>query len=160
MILLKTGKKNLIHVKQNNMREKIDLLISEATKNRDLEKLGVLRLIKAEFLKASKSGRPYDDIKILLSMAEQRRDSIRQYTAAGRMDLVKEEEKELEIISGYLPPQPGETEIRTYVKEILESAAENLTMRDMKKILSQVQQKYPGVSGKIVSEELKNYIAK
>lgn len=141
------------------MKNKIDLLISEATKSKEIEKLKVLRLIKAELLKASKSGHDFDDNKILLKMADQRRDSIRQYTAAGRMDLVEGEQKELDILKEYLPTQPSEDEIREYTIEILKSAGRTLTMRDMKSILGEVQKKYPGVSGKIVSEELKKFIS-
>lgn len=141
------------------MKEKIDLLIYEATKSKDIEKLKVLRLIKAELLKATKSGHDFDDNKILQKMADQRRDSIRQYTAAGRMDLVEEEEKELEIISEYLPSQPLESEVREYTNQILESAGRTLTMKDMKSILSEVQKIFPGVSGKIVSDELKKFIS-
>ena len=121
------------------MRKEIDSLISEATKSKELDKLKVLRLIKAELLKASKSGHDFDDNKILLKMADQRKDSIRQYTAAGRMDLVESEEKELKILSEYLPTQPSEEEVRTYTNEILRSAEKTLTMKDMKFILSEVQ---------------------
>ena len=92
-------------------------------------------------------------------MADQRKDSMRQQTAAGRMDLVESEEKELKILSEYLPTQPSEEEVRTYTNEILRSAGKTLTMKDMKFILSEVQKKFPGVSGKIVSEELKKYIS-
>ena len=141
------------------MRKEIDSLISEATKSKELDKLKVLRLIKAELLKASKSGHDFDDNKILLKMADQRKDSIRQYTAAGRMDLVESEEKELNILSEYLPTQPSEEEVRNYTNEILRSAVKTLTMKYMKFILSEVQKKFPGVSGKIVSEELKKYIS-
>lgn len=141
------------------MRNKIDLLISEATKSKEIEKLKVLRLIKAELLKASKSGHDFDDDKILLKMADQRKDSIRQYMAAGRMDLVEWEQKELDILKEYLPTQPSEDEVREYTVEILKSAGRTLTMRDMKLILGEVQKKYPGVSGKIVSEELKKFIS-
>ena len=141
------------------MRKEIDSMISEATKSKELDKLKVLRLIKAELLKASKSGHDFDDNKILLKMADQRKDSIRQYTAAGRMDLVESEEKELKILSEYLPTQPSEEEVRNYTNEILRSAEKTLTMKDMKFILSEVQKKFPSVSGKIVSEELKKYIS-
>lgn len=133
----------------------IDVLISEATKNRELDRLAVLRLMKAEFLKASKSGHEYNEIKILQKMADQRKDSIRQYTAAGRLDLVEGEEKELKIISEFLPTQPSEDEVREYTKQIISTAGRTLTMKDMKFLLSEVQKKYPGISGKIVSEELK-----
>lgn len=141
------------------MRQKIDSLIAEATKNKNREKLEVLRLIKSELLKAEKSGEQFDDIKILLKMVDQRKESIRQYIAAGRNDLVEAEEKEIKIISEYIPAQPTEEEVREYTKTILSAAGRTLTMRDMKEILSEVQKKYPMASGKIVSDELKKFIA-
>lgn len=60
------------------MRNKIDSLIAEATKNKEKTKLEVLR--------ASKSGY---DTKILIKMVDQRKESIRQYIAAGRNNLVE-----------------------------------------------------------------------
>lgn len=140
------------------MRNKIDFLIAEATKNKEKEKLGVLRLIKSEILKASKSGHDFDDTKILLKMVDQRKESIRQYKSAGRNDLVENEENEIKIISEYIPDQPTEEEVRMYTREIIKSAGRQLTMKDMRFILGKVQEKYSCASGKIVSEELKKFI--
>ena len=140
------------------MKNKIDSLIAEATKNREKTKLKVLRLIKSEFLKASKSGHDFDDTKILLKMVDQRKESIRQYISAGRNDLVESEEIEIKIISEYLPTQPTEEEVREYTRDVIKSAGRQLTMKDMKFVLGKVQEKYSCASGKIVSEELKKYI--
>ena len=140
------------------MIDKIDSLIIEATKNKDPEKLKVFRLIKSELLKAEKSGKEYNSLKILLKMVDQRKDSINQYKDAGRLDLVETEENEIKIISELIPSQPSEDEIRDYTKEILEKIERRLKMSDMKEVLSKVQEKYPSAPGKIVSEELKKFI--
>lgn len=157
--------KSFTYLKKRNpyicMKEKINLLISEATKAKDHKRLDLLRLIKAELLTAEKSGKEYNDVKILLKMVDQRKESIRQYTSAGRFDLVSKEQEEIDLINEYLPKQPSDEEIRAFTNEIIRSrkaAGDILTMKDMKSILSEVQGKYPCVSGKIVSEELKKSI--
>ena len=91
-------------------------------------------------------------------MVDQRKESIRQYMAAGRNDLVESEEIEIKIISEYLPTQPTEEEVREYTRDVIKSAGRQLTMKDMKFVLGKVQEKYSCASGKIVSEELKKYI--
>ena len=60
----------------------IDKLIANAMKERNIELLNVLKLIKSELVKAEKDGVTLDEVsetKILLKMLSQREDSIRQY---------------------------------------------------------------------------------
>ena len=71
---------------------KLNELIAYAMKNHENEKLTVLRLIKSEFTKAEKDGVVLNDVsetKILLKMASQREDSIKQYLDGGRIDLAE-----------------------------------------------------------------------
>ena len=79
----------------------INKLIAEAMKSREKERLETLKLIKAQFLIAEKSGEPFDEakeLKILLKMIDQRNESIEQYKKANREDLVKQEESEIKVI--------------------------------------------------------------
>ena len=146
---------------------KLNELIADAMKNHENEKLTVFRLIKSEFTKAEKDGVVLDDVsetKILLKMASQREDSIKQYLEGGRIDLSESEKKELEIINEFTPKQPTEEEIEDYTRGVITSykltkdSGYRLSMKDMKPILSIVQQKYPSVNGKIVSKTLNNVL--
>ena len=70
----------------------INRYIAEAMKKRETDRLGTLKLIKAELVKAEKDGIKLDDAKetkILLKMIEQRKDSIAQYLKGGREDLAE-----------------------------------------------------------------------
>ena len=95
-------------------------------------------------------------------MSEQRKDSIAQYEKGGRTDLADDEKKEIEIIKQYVPEQPSDNDIEKYTNEVIDiiykqnDAEFKLTMRDMKMILSIVQEKYPTANGKIVSTVLKS----
>lgn len=71
---------------------------------------------------------------ILDKMVKQRRDSIKQYTDAGRLELAAPEQDEIDIIQTYLPEQLDETEIKTLVADaITKSGAEGI--RDMGKVM-------------------------
>ena len=145
----------------------INKYIAEAMKNRETERLGTLKLIKAELVKAEKSGAVLDEAKelnILLKMVEQRKDSIEQYTKGGRNDLAEIERKEIDIINEFIPEQPTEEEIEKYADEVItkiiaqNDADWSLSMKDMGVVMGVVKEKYPSASGKIVSKVLKERI--
>ena len=145
----------------------INKYIAEAMKKRETERLRALKLIKAELVKAEKDGISIDDskeIKLLLKMIEQRKDSIAQYIKGGRQDLADAEQNEINVIKEFIPEQPSEEEIEKYTEDTINAYIEQndsdylISMKDMKPILSMVQEKYPMANGKIVSKILKNRI--
>lgn len=148
------------------LNTKINELIKNAMKTKDEIAVQVLRLIKAEFLKAEKekSFKGWDDVsevKILMKMTAQRKDSIEQYKMGGREDLAFKEQEELDYLEKFLPKQPSEEEITYYTQEIINEMKDNgevITMKLMKNILSKVQLKYSTANGKIVSQIVKNNI--
>jgi uncharacterized protein YqeY len=145
----------------------INRCIAEAMKNREKEKLETLKLIKTELVKVEKSGVVLDEAKevsVLLKMIDQRKESISQYIKGGRSDLAEAEQKEIDVIKQYIPEQPTEEEIEKYTEDSIAHYIEQndsdyqISMRDMKAILSMVQEKYPTANGKIVSKVLKEKI--
>jgi len=78
-----------------------------------------------------------DDTQVLAviqKMVKQRKDSISQFSDAGRSDLVEVEEAELSIINNYMPKQLSEAEIEVaVVKAIADSGADS--MKDMGKLM-------------------------
>ena len=78
-----------------------------------------------------------DDIQVMAviqKMVKQRKDSISQFSDAGRTDLVEVEEAELSIINNYMPKQLSEAEIEAaVVKAISDSGADS--MKDMGKLM-------------------------
>jgi len=145
----------------------INRYIAEAMKKRETDRLGTLKLIKAELVKAEKDGIKLDDAKetkILLKMIEQRKDSIAQYLKGGREDLAESEQNEITVIEEFVPEQPTEEEIEKYTEDAIDAYIEQndadyaISMKDMKAILSMVQERYPMANGKIVSKVLKNRI--
>ena len=142
--------------------EKIDQLIGTALKNRNTVELAVWRAIKAEFLnyKTAEAGNVITDAveaKIFKKMLAQRKDSIEQYKAAGRNDLVENETAEYNIIAELLPKAASDEEIKSAVLAAFD-ALENPSMRDMKFIQDKVKEQYPTADGKKIAEIFKSLI--
>lgn len=138
-------------------------MIINGTKNKSPE-LPTYKLIKAEFLRWVKDNpdKNFDEAveaKILKKMHTQRMESAELYEKAGRNSLAENEKFEASVIEQFLPKEPSEEEITKETTSIIENEFKgNVTMKDMKRILSLVQIKYPGASGKIVSNIVKSYI--
>lgn len=142
------------------LNEKLNSLIADAMKNKETNKVSVLRLIKNEFVKKEKEGKELNDImeaNILTKMIAQREDAISQFTKANRFDLVENEQAELSIIKEFAPKEASEEDIVNETNRIIESMGV-VTMKDMKTILSEVQKTYPTANGKIVSQIVKNHV--
>ena len=87
-----------------------------------------------------------DDTQVLAviqKMVKQRKDSISQFSDAGRSDLVEVEEAELSIINNYMPKQLSEAEIEAaVVKAIADSGADS--MKDMGKLMGTLKGQLDG----------------
>ena len=76
-------------------------------------------------------------------MIKQRQESVELYQKGGRADLVKQEQEEIAIISGYLPKQMSEAEMTAAIEAaIKETGAAG--MKDMGKVIGALRGKYAG----------------
>lgn len=140
------------------IREKIENLISEATKNREMFELETLRLVKSELMKynASKEAvsKPMDDnieISILKKMVKQRKESAELYNQGNRPELAEKETKEADFIAQFLPKETSVEEIEEAVNAIISSGVEPVK-KNMGRIIKEVKSKYPAADGKLVSQ--------
>ena len=90
-----------------SMNDQVGADIATAMKARDASRLSALRMLKAAVMnKGVEKGRDLDDaevLQVIASLVKQRRDSIEQFSKAGRTDLVEKETAELNILQAYLP---------------------------------------------------------
>jgi len=73
-------------------------------------------------------------MSVIQKMVKQRKDSISQFSEAGRTDLVEVEEEELSIINNYMPKQLSESEIEAAVIKAISETGAN-SMKDMGKLM-------------------------
>jgi uncharacterized protein YqeY len=132
----------------------------DAMRAGDRERVGALRLIVNELQKAHKeaSGDTADEVAVLQRERKRRVEAADAYRDAGRTDLAESETREAELISGYLPEQLGDDELRAIVGDVVaESGA--TSPREMGKIMSQVMPKVQGrADGKRVSALVKELL--
>ena len=134
--------------------------IAAAMKARDAVRLSALRMLKAAIMnKGVEKGRDLDDsevLQVVASLVKQRRDSIEQFTNAGRVDLVEKETAELAILAELLPAAATAEEIDAAVTAaIAESGA--TTAKDMGKVMKAVMPKLAGknADGRAVNDAVR-----
>jgi uncharacterized protein YqeY len=143
-----------------SLNEKVAADITAAMKAKDAARLSALRMLKAAIMnKGVEKGRDLDDAEILQvvsSLVKQRRDSIDQFSKAGRTDLVEKETGEVAVLEAYLPPAATPEQIEAAVAEaIAETAASS--PKDMGKVMKAVMPKLAGknADGKAVNEAVR-----
>ena len=91
---------------------------------------------------------------------KRRRDSLPDFEKSGRMDLVDDLNKEIEILLAYLPEQLSEEDIKKIVEETINEVGAT-TMKDMGKVMGAVTPKVKGrADNKIVSGFIKQLLTK
>ncbi len=135
-----------------SLREKIKLSLDQNLKKRDEIATSTVRLILAAVKdhdiqnRTKKKGEFISDediLNLLLNMIKQRKESVKIYSDAGREDLKKREEKEIEIISSFLPHQITLKELDKILEETIQEL-DCKSIKDLGKLLGLLKNKYPG----------------
>ena len=146
------------------MRERILKDIIEAMKSKDKERLATLRLLKGamQLEEINKKGE-LDDTEIISLISKQiktRRESIEEFKKANRLDLADKTEKEVEILSSYMPEQLSEDEVLKLIEEAF-NEVKPTSMKDMKDIMAYLNPKISGRADKgFVSKTIKEKLNK
>jgi hypothetical protein len=142
------------------LSDKVNADITAAMKAKDAARLSALRMMKAAIMnKGVEKGRDLEDaevLQVLASLVKQRRDSIDQFSKAGRTDLVDKETAEIAVLEEYLPPAASAADIDAAVSAaIAETGAASPT--DMGKVMKAVMPKLAGknADGKAVNEAVR-----
>lgn len=155
------------------LKEKITFDIKEAMKAGAPLKLGVLRMLSSAISNrkiekrakthSASSGQAGKDeeltedevLEVVSKEAKKRRESIAVFTSASRADLAAQEEKELAILSAYLPAQMGEDEARAAVARIVDAAPVKELGPVMKAVMAELKGKADaGLMSRLVKEKL------
>ncbi len=143
--------------------DKIQKDMHKTMKGKEKERINALRNIigklKYRYIDKGDKLTEQEEIKVIQSLAKQRRESIEMYKQGGRDDLVETETKELSIIEEYLPQAMSEEEVRRLVREtVKETGAES--MSDLGKVMPLVMKKGAGkVDGKLAQEVLRELLS-
>lgn len=137
--------------------DKLNQDIAEAMRAKDQERLGPLRMLKAALMnKKVERGKDVTDaeaLQIVSTLVKQRKDSVDQFTKAGRQDLADKETGEIAILETYLPPPVSREELEKAVDEAVRTTGAS-SPKDMGGVMKAVMAGLAGrnADGKLINE--------
>ena len=134
-----------------SLKDRLTQDLKQALREGDERRKIAIRLVKWAVQNAEVDrGRELDDgeiLEIIAREAKKRRESVAEFTRAGRQDLVEQEEAELNVLFEYLPRQMSRQEIEVLVRQTIEEigATGPTQMGDvMRRLMPQLKGKADG----------------
>jgi hypothetical protein len=145
-----------------SLLKRFDDDLKEALKASEREKVSILRMVKAAIKNRQiEKGRELTDeeiVSVLSSMVKQGRESMEQFTSAGRADLARNEEIEVAILQSYMPRQLSREEIDGIISDAIRETAAT-SPQDMGKVMRVLMPRVKGVAdGKYVNQRVKELL--
>lgn len=139
--------------------ERLNEDMKQAMKNKEKEKLSVIRMLKASLQnEAIRLGKDQlleeEELTILSREVKQRKDSLQEFQNAGREDLVEKIQTELTFVDIYLPEQLTEEELTKIVIETINEVGAT-SKAEMGKVMSAIM---PKVKGKADGSTVNNIV--
>lgn len=129
------------------LKERITEDMKTAMRSGEKERLGVIRMLQAAIKQREVDERiVLDDtqvISVLEKMLKQRRESIAQYEAGNRADLVAKETAEMAVLQPYLPAQLSDAELDGLIAAAIAQTGAT-TVKDMGKVMGLVKAQAAG----------------
>jgi uncharacterized protein YqeY len=129
------------------LKERITEDMKAAMRAGEKDRLAAIRMILAGIKQREVDERiTLDDAQVLAvleKMLKQRRESITQFEAGGRQDLVARESAEVTLLQGYMPAQLSDAELDQIINEAIASSGAK-SMKDMGKVMAAVKARAQG----------------
>jgi len=144
--------------------EQIQKDIVAAMKARAELRLSTLRMVKSALKNKEIDKRaPLDEreeLQVLSTLINQRKDSVEQFTKGNRPELAAKEQQEIGIIEEYMPRAVAPEDVVATVNAVIAEMG-SPTMKDMGNVMKAAMARFAGarVDGKLVSETVKNALA-
>ena len=147
----------------SELKKRITDDMKSAMKAKDKQALKAVRMILEAIKQKEIDERiELDDAQVMTviqKMVKQRKDSISQFSDAGRSDLVEIEEAELETINNYMPEQLSDEEVALVVDKAINDSGAN-SMKDMGKLMGMLKSQLQGKADmSLVSQLIKSKLS-
>ncbi len=144
-----------------SLKEKLMIDLKASMKNKDKVRKNTVTMIRAAVKQSEIDNRveleDEDVLSIIMKQVKQRKDSIEDFKAGGRDDLVALTEEEISILTEYLPPQLGAEELEEIVVQAIKDTNAQ-SKKDMGKIMGKVMPLIKGrADGKQVNQIVMKY---
>jgi uncharacterized protein YqeY len=146
-----------------SLEEKLIDEMKQAMKSNDKLRLSTIRMIRSAIKnKEIEQRKKLDDediFRVIQGMVRKSEESIEQFKAGGRMDLVEKEQKEVEIMKSFLPQPLSREEILRIIDQSIEETQAS-SLKDLGKVMKSVMPKLEGkADGKLINQLVKEKLS-
>ena len=146
-----------------SLEERLMDEMKQAMKSNDKARLSTIRMIRTAVKNKEIDLRnKLDDdeiLRVIQGMVRKSEESIEQFKAGGRMDLVEKETKEIEILRSYLPQALSKEDVIRIIDESIRET-EASSVKDLGKVMKSVMPKLTGkADGKLINQLVKERLS-
>jgi uncharacterized protein YqeY len=146
-----------------SLEEKLVDEMKQAMKSNDKLRLSTIRMIRSAIKnKEIEQRKKLDDegiFRVIQGMVRKSEESIEQFKAGGRMDLVEKEQKEVETMKSFLPQPLSREEILKIIDQSIEETQAS-SLKDLGKVMKSVMPKLEGkADGKLINQLVKEKLS-
>ena len=145
------------------LEEKLVEEMKQAMRSGDKLRLSTIRMIRTALKnKEIETRKKLDEeeiFRVIQGMLRRGEESVEQFRAGGRMDLVEKETKEMEILKSFLPQSLSQEEILTVIDQSIQEIQAS-SLKDLGKVMKLVMSKLGGkADGKLVNQWVKERLS-
>jgi hypothetical protein len=146
-----------------SLEERLVEEMKQAMKSNEKLRLSTIRMIRSSLknkeIELRKKLEDEDIVKVIQVMVRKGEESVEQFQAGGRMDLVEKETKEIEILKSFLPQPLSHEEILKIVDETIQETQAS-SLKDIGKVMKSVMPKIGGkADGKLINQLVKERLS-
>ena len=148
------------------MKNELNSLIMQAMKEHNTSRTETLRAIKTAFMNwqtskehAGQELTEADEIQIIKKLVKQREESVEQYMAAGRGELVNEEQKQIMVLKEFLPAEATEEDIVRVFLQVKDVNGWEPIKKNMGLFVKEIKKALPSADGKLVAQTVQKHLS-
>jgi len=146
-----------------NLEEKLLEEMKQAMKTNNKIRLSTIRMIRSSSknkeIELRRKLEDEDIFKVIQGMVRKGEESIEQFQAGGRNDLVEKEKMEIEILKSFLPQPISQEEIIKIIDETIQET-QSSSLKDLGKVMKAVMPRLGGkADGKVINQLVKERLS-
>jgi len=146
-----------------SLEERLVEEMKQAMKSNDKLRLSTIRMIRSALknkeIELRKKLEDEDIVKVVQVMVRKGEESVEQFQAGGRMDLVEKEKREIEILKSFLPQPLSREEILKIIDQSIQESQAS-SPKDIGKVMKSVIPKIGGkADGKLINQLVKERLS-
>jgi hypothetical protein len=146
-----------------SLEERLIEEMKQAMKSNDKLRLSTIRMIRSSMknkeIELRKKLEDEDIVKVIQVMVRKGEESVEQFQAGKRVDLVEKETKEIEILKSFLPQPLSQEEILKIIDQSIQETQAS-SLKDIGKVMKSVMPKIGGkADGKLINQLVKERLS-